>query len=152
CEPAFRPARGTEGLAAVRDERFSTHGPAGIKKVQPAGHDIAADDVKVSIEFATPMDPAEVRKHVTLLPQGHPPQPLDLAADGRRLVFTGSGDLEPGASYELLIGAGLKDVFGQVISAETKQAFAVGDASPRLRAERGIYVVERGTPHYPVFT
>jgi uncharacterized protein YfaS (alpha-2-macroglobulin family) len=152
CGPAFRPARGTEGLLAAREEQFSTHGPAGIKKMHPTGNDVAADDVKVSIEFATPMDPGAVRRHVLLIPEGKPPQPLDLAADGRRLVFTWSGDLEPGASYELVVGGGLEDAFGQVLAGETRQAFAVGDASPRLRTERGIYVVEKAAPRYPVFT
>jgi uncharacterized protein YfaS (alpha-2-macroglobulin family) len=152
CGPAFRPARGGEGLARARDEAFTTYGPAAVKKVSPSGNDVAADGVKVAVEFATPMTPAEVRKHVTLVSEGQPPQPLDLGSDGRDMTFTWSGDLEPGRAYEVVVAPGLADSFGQTIAAETRHGFAVGDASPRLRTEHGIYVVERADPRYPVFT
>src|SRR5262249_13003891 len=86
CRPAFRAARGGGGRAPRGGEPFSTHGAAAVKKVTPTGNDVAADDVRVSIEFATPVDPTKVRRHVMLVPQnrpGQPPQPLDLAADAR---------------------------------------------------------------------
>src|SRR6185503_568309 len=47
CGPALVPAGGTMGLAKPHDEAFTTHGAAGVKKVSPAGYDVAADGVKV---------------------------------------------------------------------------------------------------------
>ena len=152
CGRSFHPARGSVGLAKAHDEIFSTHGPAGVKKVAPSGNDVAADGVKVTIEFGTPMDPREVRAHVTLQPAGEPARPLELAADRRRTIFTWSGDLEPDVRYEVRIAPGLKDVFGQVVAEEARHAWTVGDASPRLRTERGIYVIERALGKYPVYT
>jgi hypothetical protein len=152
CGTTFRPARGTVGLARAHDEPFTTYGPPGVKKVMPTGDDVAADGVKVSVEFATPMDPGQVRALVTLEPAGKPAQPLELAADRRRLLYTWSGDLEPGQSYILHVGPGLKDLFGQELNGETRHQWTVGDASPRLRTERGIYVIERSLGRYPVFT
>ena len=152
CGEAFRAAGGNVGLAKPHDERFSVHGRAGVKKVSPSGSDVAADDVKVVVEFQTPMNPAVVRAHVTLAAADGARQPLDLVADGAQVRFSWSGDLETNTAYELHVDAGLEDVFGQAVGAETRHAFTVGDASPRLRTERGIYVVEKALGRYPVFT
>jgi alpha-2-macroglobulin len=152
CGRSFKPAHGAVGLAKAHDEIFSTHGPAGVKKVAPSGNDVAADGVKVTIEFATPMNPREVRSHVRLEPAGKPAQPLDLAADRRRTVFTWSGDLESDVHYEVRIAPGLQDAFGQTIAEEVRHDWTVGDAAPRLRTEHGIYVVERALGRYPVYT
>jgi uncharacterized protein YfaS (alpha-2-macroglobulin family) len=152
CGEAFKAAGGNVGLAQPHDEPFSVHGSAEVKKISPSGNDLAADGVKVVLEFATPMDPAAVRAHVTLTPANGAPQPMDLTADRAQVKFSWSGDLETSTSYEVRVAPGLKDVFGQVIDSEIRHAFNIGDAAPRLRTERGIYVVERASGRYPVFT
>jgi hypothetical protein len=152
CGAAFKAANGNVGLAKPHDESLTVHGPAAVKRITPSGRDLAADGVKIVVEFATPMDPAVVRAHVRLVPETGAPQPLDLAGDRARVSYSWSGDLDTNMAYEVHVDGGLKDVFGQLIEKETTQTFAVGDASPRLRAERGIYVVERASGRYPVFT
>jgi hypothetical protein len=62
CGPGLRPQDGGEGLARAHDEVFTTYGPADIKTIEPQGRDIAADGVPIKIEFATPMDPNQVRQ------------------------------------------------------------------------------------------
>ena len=152
CGPGLRPRDGGEGLAKDHEETFTTYGPAGIKSIEPSGRDIAADGVPIKIEFTTPMDPAQVRQRVHLRSPAGPVGALDLAANYRRTVFTWSGDLEPGNSYQLVIDKGLVDAFGQPIEKERRHDFRVGDASPRLEAETGIYTVERSSGRYPMWT
>ena len=152
CGPGLRPRDGGEGLARAHDEVFTTYGPADIRTIEPHGRDIAADGVPIKIEFATPMDPNQVRQRVHLSSPGGKVAALDLSANYRRTVFTWSGDLEPGASYQLVIEKGLVDAFGQRIENERRHDFRVGDASPRLEAETGIYTVERASGRYPMWT
>ena len=72
CGPGLRPRDGGEGLARAHDEVFTTYGPADIRTIEPHGRDIAADGVPIKIEFATPMDPNQVRQRVHLqLAGGH---------------------------------------------------------------------------------
>ena len=152
CGPGLRPRDGGEGLAKAHDEAFTTYGAAGIKTVEPHGRDIAADGVPIKIEFATPMDPTEVRKHVHLRSPAGPVGALDLSSGYRSTVFTWSGDLDPGTSYQLQIDKGLVDAFGQRIEEGRRHDFRVGDASPRLTSETGIYTVERASGRYPMWT
>jgi uncharacterized protein YfaS (alpha-2-macroglobulin family) len=150
CSVELRSPRGTEGLAQAYEVGFSTYGSAGVTKVMPAGHDISADSVHVKIVFATPMNPSDVRKLVELAPVSGKPVAMDLAADAVRTEFAWAGDLEPGSDYRIVFKPGLKDSFGQKVSAEP-HAFHVGDATPRLSMDAGIFTVERGT-RYPIFT
>ena len=152
CGPGLRPASGGEGLAKPAEEAFSTYGPAGIKAVQPSGREVAADGVVIRLEFTTPMDAREVRKKVSLRSPAGPVTALDLAADYRRTSFTWSGDLQPGTNYELIVGDGLVDSFGQKLPGQRRHSFRVGDASPRLEAETGIYAIERASGRYPMWT
>jgi uncharacterized protein YfaS (alpha-2-macroglobulin family) len=152
CGEGFKAAAGNVGLAKPHDEPLTVHGPAGVKKISPSGNDIAADGVKIVVEFMTPMDPAVVRAHVTLAPKNGAPQPLDLTGDSAQVKFSWSGDLETNTDYEVHVDGALKDVFGQAIENETRHPFNIGDASPRLRTQRGIYVVEKASGRYPVFT
>lgn len=153
CSAALKPIDGSEGLAVAHEVPFATHGRAEVKAWEPRGHEVSADGVKIAIEFATPMDPGAVRKHVQLVSGNTTVPPLSLAAaDASKTRFTGSADLDPGAEYELVVTGGLKDRFGQRIEGEVRHSFRVGDASPRLRMEHGIFAVERASGRYPIWT
>jgi uncharacterized protein YfaS (alpha-2-macroglobulin family) len=154
CDGAFRPPRASEGLAPAHETRFATAAPAAVKRVGPSGSDVSADEVKVEIVFATPMDPGQVRRHVRLTRDaaGGEPVPIELAGDAGGLAFAWTGDLEPGTDYTLTVGPGLKDTLGQALDPPAPHTFSIGDASPRLRMERGIYVVERASGRYPIWT
>src|SRR3954452_9842228 len=122
CGDDLRPAEGGEGALAV-EQPFSTHGPAGVVRLEPSGHELPADGVKVTIAFATPLSPDDVRQAVVLRAESGATVPMALAADRRRTRFTWSGDLEPGTGYEIVIPQGLHDGFGQPLGAERRGSF-----------------------------
>ena len=61
-------------------------------------------------------------------------------------------NLEPGTSYAVKIGKGLKDSFGQALSTEYAFHFTAGDAKPRLSMQGGTSVVEAQSGRYPLWT
>ncbi len=153
CGTKLLPKNGSEGLAKEWTTAFSTYGAAAVKQMGPEGRDIAADGVKVRVTFATPMAPETVRAHVHLRTlEADNSIALDLSGDGLQVVYSWAGDLVPGTSYVLVVDAGMKDKFGQVLTKESRHEFKVGDASPRLRMETGIYVAERAGGKYPIWT
>jgi hypothetical protein len=152
CQAGLRPGQGDAGTLKAAEQAFTTHGPAAVAGVQPSGNDVAADDVGVSIVFTTPVDGKLVRTHVELVEAQGNARPIDLAANGDRTRYTWSGALDIGTAWEIRIKPGLTDVFGQPLAPGKIGSFHVGDASPKLRMDRGIFVVERSDGHYPLWT
>lgn len=153
CSTDLKAAVGDAGLSKEVVHKFSTHGPAAIELVSPTGRDLAADEVKVKIVFATPMDPAAVRQHVRLHnSRDGEERSLNLSANNNNRIYTWDGKLKIDTEYELVIAGGLSDVFGQKIADERRQGFRVGDQSPRLSMETGIFTVESGNAIYPIWT
>jgi uncharacterized protein YfaS (alpha-2-macroglobulin family) len=154
CSAGFKATVGDAGLLKDFEQAFATYGPAGVDAVEPAGGEIAADRGQISISFATPVEPLEVRKHVELVEVARgerKAKAVDLDARSDRTLFTWSGSLEIDTDYEIVITPGLTDVFGQPVKSGAVAKFHVGDKSPRLRMEKGIFVVERGSGRYPIW-
>jgi uncharacterized protein YfaS (alpha-2-macroglobulin family) len=153
CGREFRPVGGGEGLGKDRDEAFTTYGPPGIKAIEPAsGSEIPSDRVTLKIEFATPMKPDQVRKHLRLVTGGKPVPDVQVDGDYRQTIFRWWGDLAPRAAYTLEIAEGLVDQFGQALPPVKPHAFRTGDASARLSAATGPFVVERPGAQFPLMT
>jgi len=151
CTSGVKAAAGDAGSLSDFERRFSTYGPAEVLKVEPSGNDVASDNVRVSITFSTPVDTVQARNHIEMFENGKTSKPIALAAQVGRTTYTWSGDLATASDYEIRIKAGLKDVFGQRLPSGTVGSFRVGDASPKLRMEKGIFVVERSMGRYPVW-
>jgi uncharacterized protein YfaS (alpha-2-macroglobulin family) len=151
CTSGIKAATGDAGTAKVFQQAFSTYGPARVLKVEPSGNDVASDNVRLSLTFSTPVDSSALRNHVELVANGKDSKTIAPAAHVGRTTFTWSGDLGIATDYEIRIKAGLKDIFGQRVSAGTVGSFHVGDASPKLRMQRGVFVVERSLGRYPVW-
>jgi hypothetical protein len=113
--------------------------PLAITKLLPAGNDVAADEVTLSIAFSTPVTLEAARKAVTSTPpipgidQGY------LSGDGTEYKVT--ADLETETDYQIHV-AGLADTFGQTLAAPFDGTFHTGDARARLSMERGIFALE----------
>jgi uncharacterized protein YfaS (alpha-2-macroglobulin family) len=146
------PADGGEAQAGEQVRTVATHGAAGVAQLAPIGRDVSADAVKLEVKFATPMNPADVRAHVHLATSEGQAVPLELAGDASASTFRWTGDLRPATAYRITVDGGLKDIFGQEVGAERTHDFQVGDASPRLRMDRGIFVVERASGRLPIWT
>ncbi len=153
CRAGLLPLVGGEGLAEDTESAFQTYGPLRVVKVAPEGHDVIPDEAVVKVEFSTPVDPEQVRRHVKLDMGGDQAkaQP-SFEANGLHTIHSWKGNLEPSTWYNLVIAGEIKDVFGQKLGADERRAFQAGDAGPRLRVERGIYAVERSSGRYAVWT
>ena len=152
CQAGLKPAQGDAGILKESQQAFTTYGQAAVARVQPSGNDVAADEVSVLVAFTTPVDAKLVRTHVELVEAKGKAKPIDLAAKWDQTTYTWSGALTIGTAYEIRIKPGLTDVFGQPLSPGTIGSFRVGDDSPKLRMDKGIFVVERSDGHYPVWT
>jgi uncharacterized protein YfaS (alpha-2-macroglobulin family) len=152
CQAGLKPAQGDAGTLKESQQAFTTYGKAAVARVQPSGNDVAADEVGVLVAFTTPVDAKLVRTHVELVEAKGKAKPIDLAANWDQTTYAWSGDLTIDTAYEIRIKPGLADVFGQPLAPGKIGSFQVGDASPKLRMDKGIFVVERSDGHYPLWT
>jgi uncharacterized protein YfaS (alpha-2-macroglobulin family) len=151
CAAGLQPATGEVGSLKDFERPFTTFGPAQVAKVEPAGSEVPADDVRVSLTFTTPVDANLVRKHVELVDERGTSKSIDFAGQWDRLTYAWSGKLDIGSAYGIRITPGLVDIFGQALPSGTIHTFQVGDFAPKLRMDRGIFVVERSQGRYPVW-
>lgn len=120
-----------------------------VSRIEPAGQDIAADEVTLTFTFSTPVTLDAARKAVHATPaianldQGY------LSGDGTEYKVT--ADLETETDYQVSV-AGLVDAFGQAQAEPAEHAFRTGDARPRLSMERGIFALEASAPGYPLWS
>ena len=152
CQAGLKPAQGDAGTLQESQQTFTTYGQAAVARVQPSGNDVAADQVSVLVAFTTPVEARLLRSHVELVEAHGEAKPIDLAANWDRTTYTWSGALTIDTAYEIRIKPGLTDVFGQPLAPGTIGRFQVGDTSPKLRMDKGIFVVERSDGHYPLWT
>jgi uncharacterized protein YfaS (alpha-2-macroglobulin family) len=152
CAAGLMPAAGDAGTSQVSEREMTTYGPAKVAEVEPSDSSVAADKVRVSITFTTPVEPKLVREYVELIDERGASKPIDFSGRWDRTTYAWSGSLDIGAAYGIRIKPGLKDIFGQALLPGTIHTFQVGDYAPKLRMERGIFVVERGQGRYPVWT
>ena len=150
CAAGLKPAVGDAGTLQVSEREITTYGPAKVAAVEPADSPVAADNVHVSITFTTPVESTLVREHVELINERGESKPIEFSGRWDRTTYAWSGNLDLGAAYGIRIKPGLKDIFDQTLPHGTIHTFQVGDYSPKLRMERGIFVVERGR-FYPVW-
>ncbi len=117
--------------------------------IDPAGHDIAADEVTITVTFATPVTLDAARKAVASTPAIPRLAQGDLSEDGT--VYAVTADLDAETEYKLGV-AGLVDSFGQKLAKPYEHTFRTGDGRPRLSMERGIFALEAGAKGYPVWS
>jgi alpha-2-macroglobulin len=152
CSKDLKPATGSEGLSKDEERRFRTYGPFKVVKLSPEGNDVVPDDTNVKIEFSTPVDPAQVEKHVRLETTEDSRVKASFDSSANRTAYSWKGNLEPQTYYTLKVEGAITDVFGQRLGGDSEHRFRAGDAGPRLRIERGIYAVERSSGKYSVLT
>lgn len=152
CKAGLRPEGGGEGLAEDKAVALRTFGAFRVVSLEPVGGEVGADGATVRVEFSTPVDGAAVREHVRLKPAV---RGFQLAADDMDArIYRAHVDLEPDTDYTLTVDEAIADRFGQRLGKDALRtmSFHVGDASPRLKLERGIYAVEGKSGRYPVWS
>lgn len=151
CSAGLRAKQGDAGMMRDFERPFTTYGPAGIAALEPSGGEVASDNVHVTITFATPVDAEQVRTHIQLVDGHGNAHAIYLAGGWEHTTYAWSGNLSVDTDYQIRIKPGLADIFGQYLPSGMIGKFHVGDASPKLRMERGIFVVERSTGRYPIW-
>jgi uncharacterized protein YfaS (alpha-2-macroglobulin family) len=149
CEK-LRGAGGDEPLKEAFSQGLHTYPTFSVKSFGPTGTDVPADDVAIQIEFANPVDPEALRKHLTSKPAIRGLARGSLDPDGT--TYRAIVNLEVQTRYQLRIGKALTDTFGQPLPAEPTHDFKTGSARPRISFETGIYAVEPAAGGYPVWT
>ena len=122
---------------------------AGVEAIEPEGADVTADEVELTVTFATPVSLDAARAALSSTPpiarlqQGH------LSDDNR--TYSVTADLDVVTTYKLTVGA-LTDTFGQKLAKPVEHTFTTGDGRPRLSMERGIFALEASAKGYPVWS
>lgn len=156
CAAGLAATAEAQGTSKGHQTFFATKGEAAIKGVSPDGYDEPPDGVEISIEFATPMAPEQLRQKVRLLSRrawNQEPEPIatfDPAPDASRKRYAWKGDLAPNTLYEVRVLRGLQDTAGRVIGGDYSHSFRTGRAGPRLLLERGNFALPLFAPQYPL--
>ncbi len=113
--------RGLGGpLPITRELRipFRTYGPPGL---------VAAGDVEgATLHFRTPVAGDSLRAYLTVQPR---PAALQVGGDGTQIHL---GGLEPATEYQVLIAAGMPDLFGQRLTESARIRLRTANRRPSL--------------------
>src|SRR5262249_31922573 len=127
---------------------FRTRGDFQMTGHNPRKDDEPADEIHVQLDFTSPVEAEEAKKHVTINPE-----PYRLRARGGwngTLVF--DGEYEPAVTYHVSVKKSMKDRFGQSLDSDYHFRFRTGDKRPALSMQSGLFVVEASSPLYPLWT
>ena len=121
-----------------------------VTSIDPAGTDVSADEVTLTISFSTPVALDLARKAMSSTPAIPGLQNGHLSEDGTQYKVT--ADLDTETAYRVKVAAGLADTFGQKLAKPFEVSFTTGNARPRLSMERGIFALEASAKGYPLWS
>lgn len=141
---------GDTPMAAAYVQKIHTHPAFAIIKATPTGADVAADDVDIKFEFATPVTLDDIRAKLSSKPKiaGLTQGWLDRA--GKK--YKARVNLKSLTRYKITFASDLADRFQQTLEKPYTLSFKTGTARPRMSFETGIYALEASAPGYPVWT
>ena len=131
-----RTARSAVGDAALEREYawvFSTVPAPRILRTDPADGEAAADpDTSFEIYFSAPMDLATLMPNITIVPE-----PTDVYTHwvGRDNRFVISWDTQPSTSYEVHLGGGMADPYGNTVGEDRVVRFTTRALNPMAYLE-----------------
>jgi uncharacterized protein YfaS (alpha-2-macroglobulin family) len=140
CE-GLKPKQGNAPLPKPYELTLQVYPKLKLSKTSPEeGALVTPDDLTLALGFSTPVEPAELQKHVHLSPAHSAQRREWLQRNDTLRELTAS--LEPATSYTLQVDGKLRDRFGQKLGKTRKLSFTTTDASPALSMENGIYAIE----------
>ncbi len=139
------PATSADGRAPRGVYAFHTFGPLKVESVSPSGQDADPDSRYVKVTLSNPPVIAENQVPLSLTPA---PEHMRTAYVSGTELLLAVGGLEPQQVYSVEVPAGLKDVFGQSLSAAYKNSFRTGNVKPGFDLETGSWSVESATGVY----
>jgi uncharacterized protein YfaS (alpha-2-macroglobulin family) len=140
CE-GLKPKHGDATLQKPYEQALHVYPKLTLTKSTPAdGAQVTPDDLTLALGFSTPVEAAELQKHVRLTPAHKALRREWLQRNDTLRELTAS--LEAATTYTLEVDGKLRDRFGQKLGKTQKLTFTTTDASPALSMENGIYAVE----------
>ncbi len=143
-------AGGNEPMEKIFTRSLHTYPPFKVTAVAPRGDDIPADEVGITIDFATPVALKALRQALVI----HPPaRGLRRGwMNGDQTRYKAVLNLKTSTRYTIRVSKGLRDIHGQRLNKHRRFSFLTGNAKPRLVFEKGIYALEAAGAGYPVWT
>jgi uncharacterized protein YfaS (alpha-2-macroglobulin family) len=128
-----RSARAAIGEATMREEvlwPFETVPYPRILTTDPAdGDSSAAPETSFSIEFSAPMDVSTLMPNITILPE---PTSVYTYWSSHRSRFNVSWDIQPSSSYEVRLGGGMADPYGNTVGEDRIVRFTTRALDPMI--------------------
>ena len=150
CE-AVPPAEGNAPLAKPYEVALAVYPSLKLSSTTPKdGERVTPDELTLGLTFSTPVDQAELKKHVRITPK-HPTLRRDWLAR-KETTYELTATLEADTTYTMQIDGKLRDRFGQRLGESRTLTFVTTDASPSLIMENGIFAIEAGAKGYPVWS
>ncbi|HEX2731151.1 MAG TPA: MG2 domain-containing protein [Polyangiaceae bacterium] len=162
CDPGLAPAEGPlpiESSSEPHEEdgrepegsiAFRTFGPFRALAVHPSGTEVDPDETTISVEFSTPPASPDGSNPITITPA--PLGVAKYATSGPQSLFVNVSGLASHTEYTVSVPGGLKDVFGQVLSAPFSDKFRTGVVRPGFALETGSWAIESNRSGYVAWT
>jgi uncharacterized protein YfaS (alpha-2-macroglobulin family) len=145
------PAEGDDPLPKEFTTSLRAYPKFALRESAPSdGANTPPDDLTLALTFSTPIDRAQLSKHVHITPD-HPALHREwLERNQTRNELTAS--FEADTNYTLRIDGELRDRFGQKLGKALTISFNTSDATPSLSFTSGIFAVEADALGYPLWS
>jgi uncharacterized protein YfaS (alpha-2-macroglobulin family) len=145
------PAAGDEPLAKEYQTTIRAYPKFALRESSPKdGENTPPDELTIALTFSTPIDRAELSKHVRITPDHPALHRVWLERNQTRNELTAS--FEADTRYTLRIDGELRDRFGQKLGTPQVISFSTSDATPSLSFKSGIFAIEADAAGYPLWS
>jgi uncharacterized protein YfaS (alpha-2-macroglobulin family) len=156
---------GSDGPLPLGTERsfpFATFGPLHVSQLRCGYKDQTCDAGQTAqVEFSNAVSFADVRAHLRISPPVPLAWPTTIEGSTRDTSFEVPAKLEPGRSYRITLGAGVRDTYGQTMGRDEGGVVQVRDLVPGvaiglsgtvLEATSGLPTVGVSSVNLPSYT
>ncbi len=148
--PGLRPAVGNLALEKAIASTITTYAPLQFKKIdyfgQPDGGGTYGRFVKgqAQLTFNNPLDRDSVLANIKLTPEPNASVPALRIYDESQTVDLNPWALEPGTTYQVELGTGIQDIFGQTLEQAQTLTYETGDVAADLWAPGDLNIFPAG--------
>lgn len=133
------PARGNLPSAHAFVGRVTTFSPLAFEGLQHEQVSRFASGLAL-LTFNNPLQADSVRGNITISPKPRHSSEMWMASDGDTRIGINPGWLTPQTTYTITMGTGIRDSFGQTLSAPATVRYKTGDFAPNLWAPDGFNI------------
>ncbi|HEY8321718.1 MAG TPA: Ig-like domain-containing protein [Candidatus Baltobacteraceae bacterium] len=143
--PGVFPAAGNLPTSGQYLGVLRTYAPLAVAAASPSPYGARFAGGDPSVAFTNPIDPASLAGNIALSPAPKDAKGLfKVSDDSPNVIAVDPYQLDPGTSYAILLGAGLRDTFGQELGAAQKVAVTTANFAPGFWAPGDVNVFPSG--------